>query len=390
MRNFLAAFIACALTVSAQDWSLDRLFTRPLLWGTWPSHIEWSKHAHVLGFLWNAKGETFRDLYVYDADTKKLARLTDLEGLKDPINESEAEKDEHRKNYLPPPGGLTSFDLSEDGSKAVFSYRGDLFLVPTNGGTIHRLTKTKAAEVNPQFSPDGKRIAFTQAGQLYVLDLAAGTLEQRTDIHPPASLTSFDWSPDGKYFSYSVRQAPGRTMPLPDYSGQFVIAAPFPRTVAGDSPTALQYYVVESTGDNPPRLLDVGHGTFGFRPPQWSEDSKRLALVLETPNYKSQDIRIVDVNTGKSKVVFHQTDDRWVELADLGWDPSSAHIWFISDQSGYQHLYTVAPDGGNLKQITHGDWEIHDDPFSHSPQWIGDSIYYSSTKPRQPSASSIA
>jgi dipeptidyl aminopeptidase/acylaminoacyl peptidase len=372
------SLLAFATLLPAESWTLDHVFTRPFIWGTTPSQIAWAKHAHVVGFLWNAKGETFKDLYVYNADTKKLVRLTDLEGLKDPINETEAEKDEHRKNYLPPPAGLNSFDLSEDGTKAVFSYRGDLFLVHTSGGAILRITKTKTAETNPQFSPDGTKIAFTQTGQIYALNTNGGALEQRTDVHAPASLTSFRWSPDGKYFSYTVQPSPGRTMPLPNYSGEFVIAPTFPRTVAGDTPAAPQQYVVESSGDNPARLLDAGRG-IGFRPPQWSEDSKYLVLVSEAANYKSEDIRIIDVNTGKSKVVFHQNDDRWIEASDVGWDPSSKHIWFTSDRSGFQHLYAVSLDGGDLKQITKGDWEVHNDPFSHSPQWIGDYLYYSST-----------
>lgn len=85
------------------------------------------------------------------------------------------------------------------------------------------------------------------------------------------------------------------------------------------------------------------------------------------------------MTTGKSKVAFHQVDDRWVEVSDTGWSPDSKSLWLISDVSGFQHLYTVLPDGRNLKQLTKGSWDIHNDPFSHSPQWIGDFIYYSST-----------
>ena len=366
-------------SLSSPDvWSLDRLFTQPYVWGTSPAHLSWAKHAHMLGFLWNAHGETFQDLYVYNADTKQLTRLTDLKDLKDPINDTEAERDPHRKEYLPPPGGLTSFSLSEDGTKAVFSYRRDIYLVSTRGGAIVRLTKTKLAEVDPEFSPDGKRIAFTQSGQIYVLNLGGGMLEQRTDVHAPASLTSFQWSPDGKYLAYSVQPQQERLMPLPIYSGEFVTASPFPRSVAGDTPALLQYYVVESTGDNAPRLLDTGKG-FESRPMQWSEDSKYLLVALEAPNYKSEDVRVADVNTGKSKVVFHQADDRWIDVSDIGWEPTSKHIWLTSDKSGFAHLYTVAVDGSNLRQITNGSWEIHRDPFSNSPKWIGDSIFYSST-----------
>ncbi len=379
MHRTCALLILAAFHLHAEEWPLEKLFTRPFVWGTTPSQLAWAKHARKLGFLWNERGGTFRDLYIYDADSRKLVRLTDLEGLKDPINNTPAETDPRRKNFVPPPPGLTDFDISEDGAQAAFSYRGDLFLVSTQGGgTLRRLTKTKAAESNPQFSTDGKFIAFTQGGQLYVQNLLDATLEQRTDVHPPAALTSYHWSPDGKYFSYSVRTKPGRTMPLPNYSGRFVTASTFRRDVAGDEPIAVQHFLIERTGDNPPRKLETGKG-FGFRPPVWSEDSKMLALATQTQDYKTQEIRVVDANTGKSTVVFHQHDDRWIAAADLGWDPTSKHLWFTSDRSGFQHLYSVAPNGSGLEQITKGNWEIHNDPFSHSPQWIGAYLYYSST-----------
>ena len=208
MHRIAAGLFAVALLAPAQDFSLDHLFSHPYVWGVWPSQMAWAKHAHVLGFLWNEKGQPFRDLYAYNADSKKLTRLTDLEGLKDPINDTEAERDVHRKNYLIPSPGLASFDLSEDGGKAAVSYRGDLFVVDTATAKLQRLTKTKAPEVNPHFSPDHSKIAFTQSGQLYVLTLNGGMLEQRTDIRPPAELTSFHWSPNGQYLSYSVDPQP--------------------------------------------------------------------------------------------------------------------------------------------------------------------------------------
>jgi len=376
MFRIAALVFSLALAVQAQDFSLDRLFTRPYVWGTSPSQINWAKRAHILGFLWNAQGQAFRDLYIYNADTKVLKRLTDLESLKDPINDGDAETDIHRQDYLPPRAGLASYDLSED--KAVFSYRGDLFWAPTSGGPLHRLTKTKAPETNPQFSPDASSVAYTQSGQLYVMNLNGGTLEQRTDVKPPAALVNFHWSPDGKQISYAVAPQPGRMLPLPIYSGQFVTASPFARSVAGDSAVPLQWYVTEASGDTPARLLEAGKG-ISRRASQWSPDSKYLLLVEQAPNFKSLNVRVLNVNTGKSKVVFHQEDDRWVELPDIGWDQAGKRLWFTSDQSGYQHLYTVSPDGSDLKQLTKGEWEIHNDPFSHSPQWVGDSIYYSST-----------
>jgi dipeptidyl aminopeptidase/acylaminoacyl peptidase len=380
MKLRMASLLLAGVSLlGAQELSIDRLFSRPFVWGTWPSQLAWAHKAHQLGFLWNDHGGAFRDLYVYNADTKKLIRLTDLASLKDPINDSEAEKDVHRKQYLPPPAGLTGFDLSEDGTQAVFSYRGDLFVAPTSGGPIRRLTKTKAAETNPQFSPDGTRIAYSQGGQIFVMAIG-GLIDQRTDIKTPASLSGFRWSPNGKFLSYLVNPKPGRSMPLPIYSGQFVTAAPFTRTVAGDQPEEAQLFVVESSGDMPARLMDIGRSGRPVRQAQWSPDSNKLLVVTQSANYKDQDIRVVDVASSKSTLVFHQHDTRWVEIADSGWDQQSERVWFTSDQSGYQHLYVVSKDGTGVRQVTKGDWEVHNDPFSHNPQWIGKYIYYSSTE----------
>mgnify|MGYP002382160860 CR=1 FL=1 len=43
----------------------------------------------------------------------------------------------------------------------VFSYAGDLWIVPREGGDAKRLTTGVGVETDPRFSPDGTQIAFT-------------------------------------------------------------------------------------------------------------------------------------------------------------------------------------------------------------------------------------
>ncbi len=50
---------------------------------------------------------------------------------------------------------------STNGSEIVFTYAGDLYKVPVNGGEAKRLTSHVGYEMFPRFSPDGKTIAFT-------------------------------------------------------------------------------------------------------------------------------------------------------------------------------------------------------------------------------------
>jgi tricorn protease len=82
----------------------------------------------------------------------------------------------------------------------VFSYAGDLWSVPREGGEAVRLTAGTGVETAPIFSPDGSLIAFQgeyEGNQdVYVMP-AEGGVPKRLTYHPAAD-SPVGWSPDGK------------------------------------------------------------------------------------------------------------------------------------------------------------------------------------------------
>src|SRR5579863_259725 len=122
MRRLLA-WVVLAAPLAAETWSIEKLFTRPFVWGTSPTDITWSKQGHTLLFLWNAGGNQFHDLYAYHPAASKLFRLTNLEAVHDDLNLTEAEKDDRRKQYLAPSEGITVFQMSRNGRQATFAYQ---------------------------------------------------------------------------------------------------------------------------------------------------------------------------------------------------------------------------------------------------------------------------
>ena len=74
--------------------------------------------------------------------------------------------------------------ISPDGSEVCFSWRGDLWRVPVEGGLALRLTAHPASELRSAWSPDGQRIAFNSrrdgALNVWSVNRAGGDLRQHS------------------------------------------------------------------------------------------------------------------------------------------------------------------------------------------------------------------
>ena len=71
-----------------------------------------------------------------------------------------------QKDLLAPPEdkparGMSYPALSPDGKAICFTYLGDLWRVPSEGGTATRLTVHEGLDTLARWSPDGKWIAFS-------------------------------------------------------------------------------------------------------------------------------------------------------------------------------------------------------------------------------------
>ena len=74
--------------------------------------------------------------------------------------------------------------ISPDGSTIAFSYKGDLFTVPVQGGTARQLTSNAEYDAYPVWSPDGLRVAFASAREgsldVYLIDKDGGAPKRLT------------------------------------------------------------------------------------------------------------------------------------------------------------------------------------------------------------------
>ena len=96
--------------------------------------------------------------------------------------------------------------LAPDGSRFCFTYQGNLWVVPVEGGPATRLTANDSYDSSPRWSPDGKRIAYIAPGQpsgaqifvKWMDTVDAGTQITRLERSP----SNLQWSPDGKSIAF--------------------------------------------------------------------------------------------------------------------------------------------------------------------------------------------
>lgn len=104
------------------------------------------------------------------------------------------------------PQWLRHSSISPDGKYIAFSYKGDIYKVPTQGGQAIRLTTHTGHDTQPIWSPDSEKIAFVSNRQggilrLFVMPSEGGKAQQLT-FHS-SSAVPYSFTKDGKYIVFS-------------------------------------------------------------------------------------------------------------------------------------------------------------------------------------------
>jgi len=231
-------------------------------------------------------------------------------------------------DQVPPgPTKLLRFaDVSKD--RVVFSYAGDLWIAPRQGGDARRLTSAPGDEVYAKFSPDGKWIAFTGEydgnPDVYVIS-AEGGQPKRLTFHPSNDIV-LGWAPDGKNILFR--------------SDRF--SEPLGRST--------KLFLVSPQGGNP-TALPVPRGDLT----SFSPDGTKIAY-LET----SQEFRTWKRYRGGWSLpiaIYDLKKNTYEELPKTAgmdmfpmWHGNA--IYFISDREGVMNLYAYDLGSKQTKKLT--------------------------------------
>ena len=119
-------------------------------------------------------------------------------------------------------------------------------------------------------------------------------------------------------------------------------------------------------GNRAVRVLNEGDNS-GAATIRWGADGSQLAVQIRAIDNKDRWIATVDFATAKLQAAHRLTDPAWINwnFNDFGWLPDGKTLWYLSEETGYSHLYTLAP-GGKPTALTKGPWE------ASAVQWSGD------------------
>jgi dipeptidyl aminopeptidase/acylaminoacyl peptidase len=215
--------------------------------------------------------------------------------------------------------------LSPDGRFLAFIWQreglSDVYTAPVAGGWPVRLTVDRGPEIYwwdraPQWSAGGHELAFTMDGHVHVAPADGRGLPRRiSDFTTGASAPV--WLPAGRGLIVTVARRECARLLLTDGDGAW------PRPLTPDE-----------AGDD-----------WDARP---SPDGREVAYVYRPlDDLHRLSIRIVNIETGEMRTLVGAAGQKdWSPR----WSPDGRSLAFLSQRSGWNEIWQVAPDGEGLRQ----------------------------------------
>ncbi|WP_288772787.1 S41 family peptidase [uncultured Prevotella sp.] len=223
--------------------------------------------------------------------------------------------------------------ISPDGKTIAFSYQGDIFTVPSSGGTAKQITSNAAFDSYPVWSPDGNHIAFASNREgsidVWVMD-ANGGIPKRVTTNS-GSEYPLRWKDNSTImFKASI-------MPT---AKSIIFAGSYP-----------QVYTVGMDGGRPKLFSDITMDALDI-------NASGDVLYIDRKGYedewrkhhRSPITRDVWLKSGDSfrKLTTFDGEDR-----DPVWSADGKSFYYLSEQSGTLNIYHRTLDGKETQITNH-------------------------------------
>ncbi|MBU0609280.1 MAG: DPP IV N-terminal domain-containing protein [Armatimonadetes bacterium] len=358
------------------------------LMGPGPSSFNWSPAGAALAYVEPKDGQDV--LWLYDAATGAKRALLDPADNPNQIDVSSAQ-------------------WSPQGDVLLLAGETSLWLLDVKTGELKSLASENRPDTGLTFSPSGTHIAFVQDNDLYTIRVSDGQTTRLTtdggetvfngcldwvyneELATRSAQPAYAWSPNGKRLIYlRLDETAVQNHSVTDFR-------PVPPTlsytrypVAGSAnPTATLHMIALDTGQRTsvPLPADAEYILPFFT---WFPGSQEAVYVTVTRGSTALELRAWNPSTGTGRTIIRETDPYWVN--DNAYAPpiflgdGQQFLW-LSERSGFMHLYLYSRSGELIRPLTQGDWLIDTPAWNvlvpGRPVYVdpaGAWAYFSSTK----------
>lgn len=284
--------------------------------------------------------------------------------------------------------------------RPIYRYSGiaNYFYYSIDDGTLELIAEHA---FTAELSPNGQKVAYHRDGELYVFDLNSAeetrlTFDAQENFYNGrfgwvyeeefGQVQAWKWSHDSRYIAYwQSDERHVKRFVSTDYEGTYpeYTDIPYPK-VGEENPNVRMGVVNIETGEN--RWMDLDMDDDLVPRIYWTSNPGELAIVKMNRQQNHLELHFYDVISGAGSLIMEENAEHgWIDVFDFfaGIDdyfffPADRQefLW-ISDRSGFKHLYRYEYNGNLINQVTDGDWQVTNVFAVNSEKGR---IYYESTE----------
>jgi len=301
----------------------------------YPTEQAWSPDGKTVAFLWDAAGK--QDLFMARPGSPPVA-LTDFPVDPDLLISN-----------------ISHFEWTSP-DEIIFGKDGNLWTVSIASRKPVRLAGYQGV-TSFSLSRDRTQIAYVHEGQVWVGNLAGKTQRQLTRISDGSTIVGPVFSPDNNYVAFNANFTSDTPDPLP-FNGNRLVAMRL--TTGGTRLGIVSVFsggpiLIPTTGAGGAVCCGAAGGSF-----QWAAGPVLVHNEF-SPEHKIREIVVTTV-AGASHTVWKDADSAWWSLTNgprTVTSPDGRSIAFMSDRTGWVHLYVIAVDATSeteARQLSKGDF----------------------------------
>lgn len=340
-----------------------------------PAPTRWLEDGSGYTTLEESKSANGRDIVRYHPETNERTVLVSAEQLT-PNGEDKAL---HIADYV----------WSDNGNKVLIftntkrSWRthtlGDYWVLNRSSNELKKLggNAPESTLQFAKFNPQGTKVAYVMQNNIYVQDLNSFRITKLTkDGNDTIVNGTFDWvneeefflrdgfrwSPDGQHIAYwqlDTEGTPVFTM-INNTDELYPTLKKFPYPKVGETNAAMRIGVMPASGGKTQWMDIPGDPRQHYLVRmQWAGNSEQLLIQQLTRKQHINRAFITDIDSGNAQELLRESTDSWAEYVDdIHFLNDGQEFTWLSERSGYRHIYRVYRDSGRISAITRGNWDV--------------------------------